>query len=647
MAGNSLKREWGLEAMRIEEKMLEKLHFPDDLRRLAPKELNILAGEIREFLIETISQTGGHLAPNLGVVELTLALHKVFKSPYDKIIWDVGHQSYIHKMLTGRLKSFSSLRKLGGISGFPKPEESPHDAFIAGHSSTSISAALGLAKARDLTNEKYKVVAVIGDGSMSGGMAFEALNHTGHLKTDLIVILNDNEMSIDRNVGALSNYLSRLRMNPTIYRLKEEMEQLIQKIPRVGETTARYLEKLKDSLKYLVIPGVLFEELGFSYFGPVDGHNIRKMIQIFQDASDHRGPVLIHVITKKGKGYEPAEKDPTRFHGTPGFDIKTGETKRQSGVLTYTQVFGETLVEMAAEDERIVAITAAMPEGTGLMNFAGRFPRRFIDVGIAEQHAVTMAAGLAKSGRRPVVAVYSTFLQRAYDQILHDVCLQNLPVVFALDRAGVVGEDGPTHHGVFDFAFLRSIPNMTIMAPKDENELRQMLWTAFQINGPVAIRYPRGQGSGIKAVSLREPFRMGQAEVMRSGERAVIIAIGAMVPVAKRAVDYLARSGISCALINARFVKPLDEETIIYWAKKVPHLITIEDHVISGGFGSAVSELLHDAGVYKVKLTRLAFPDKFVEFGAVQELYDLYGLNERGICQAVTSRPFPAQEKKS
>lgn len=585
------------------------------------------------------------MASNLGVVELTLALHRVFESPRDKIIWDVGHQSYVHKLLTGRLERFPTLRQLGGLSGFTRPDESPHDIFAAGHSSTSISAAVGLAKARDLSGENYKVIAVIGDGSMTAGMAFEALNHAGHLKTDLIVVLNDNEMSIARNVGALSAYLSTLRMNPTVHRLKEEIEYLVQRIPKVGELTARYLERLKDSLKYLVIPGILFEELGFFYFGPVDGHNIHQLTQTFRDVSGHGGPVLIHVLTKKGKGYPPAENNAAKYHGIPGFEIATGDLPKSSGKPTYSQVFGESLVELAKEDPRIVAITAAMPEGTGLVDFARRFPERFFDVGIAEQHAVTMAAGLARGGKKPVVAIYSSFLQRAYDQILHDVCLQELPVVFALDRAGVVGEDGPTHHGVFDFAYLRHIPGLVIMAPANEDELRQMMELALKLEKPVAIRYPRGHVQG--EIKDREPVVYGKAEVRRGGERAAIFAVGPLVETAEKAARRLAQSGIGCAVINARFVKPLDRATIIYWARRVPHLVTVEDHVLAGGFGSAVLELLAEEGIKKTQVTRIGYPDCFVEAGTIQELHDMYGLNEEGIYRAVTGRPFPLADTES
>lgn len=619
--------------------MLADLKLPEDLKKLTFPQLEALAQEIRTLLINTVARQGGHLAPNLGVVELTLALHRVFNSPYDKIIWDVGHQSYVHKILTGRLDKFGKLRERGGLSGFPKPQESPHDIFATGHSSTSISVGLGLAKARDLLGEQYKVIAVIGDGSLTGGLAFEALNNAGHLKTNLIVVLNDNEMSIARNVGALSTYLSRARINPTLYRIKADLEQFIQRIPKVGEATFRYLDKIKGSLKYLVLPGVLFEELGFTYVGPVDGHNLRHLTQTLTEAAKHQGPILIHVLTKKGHGYPPAEANPSKYHGVPGFDVKTGALTVPSGPPTYTQVFGETLAELAARDERIVAITAAMPEGTGLKGFAEAYPDRFFDVGIAEAHAVTMAGGLARAGLKPVVAIYSTFLQRAFDQIIHDVCLQELPVVFAIDRAGVVGEDGPTHHGVFDLAYLRMIPGLTIMAPKDENELRQMLCLAMKMEKPVAIRYPRGQGTGRKLTAV-DSFKVGEAEVVRPGEQAAILALGPMVQTAVEAADLLSTVGVSCAVINARFVKPLDRKTILYWARRVPHLITLEDHVLTGGFGSAVLELLADAGFRKVQISRLGYPDQFIETGTIPELHALYGLTPEGIFRTVTGRPL-------
>lgn len=602
-------------------------------------ELEALAAEIRALLIETVARQGGHLASNLGVVELTLALHRVFNSPEDKIIWDVGHQSYVHKIVTGRWKDFHTLRQRGGISGFPKPEESPHDVFATGHSSTSISVGLGLAKARDLRSEDYKVVAVIGDGSLTGGLAFEALNNAGHLKTNLIVVLNDNEMSIAPNVGALSTYLSQARLNPTLYKFRADLEQFIQKIPKVGEVTFRYWDKLKDILKYLVIPGILFEELGFTYIGPVDGHNLRQLTQTLADAARRQGPVLIHVRTKKGKGYPPAEENPVRFHGVPGFEVSTGRVPSPNGPPTYTEVFGATLMEAAAQDDRIVAITAAMKEGTGLQDFAQTYPARFFDVGIAEGHAVTMAGGLARAGMKPVVAIYSSFLQRAFDQILHDVCLQNLPVVFAIDRAGVVGEDGPTHHGVFDLAYLRMMPGITIMVPKDEHELRQMLLWALKLDKPVAIRYPRGQGNG-GSLSTVQVFNPGEAEVLRTGEHAAILALGPMVKKAEEAAELLKTVGIHCTVINARFVKPLDRRTIIHWARRVPHLITVEDHVLTGGFGSAVLELLAEAGIHNVHISRLGYPDQFIETASIPELHELYGLTAEGIFQLVAGRPL-------
>lgn len=620
--------------------MLDKLKLPDDLKKLSDQQLTDLAEEIRELLINTVAQNGGHLAPNLGVVELTLALHKVFTSPEDKIIWDVGHQSYVHKIVTGRLTEFATIRQFGGISGFPKPEESPHDIFATGHSSTSISVGLGLAKARDLMGKKNKVVSVIGDGSLTGGMAFEALNNAGHLQTNLLVVLNDNEMSIAPNVGALSNYLSRIRVNRTVYKLKTELQQLIQKIPKVGETTFRYLDKIKDSLKYLVIPGVLFEELGFTYFGPVDGHNLRQLTEALVDASQHQGPILLHVLTKKGKGYQPAEENPTKFHGVSRFNVHTGELPLKPGPPTYTEVFGETLMEIAAQDGRIVAITAAMTEGAGLHEFSQRFPNRFFDVGIAEGHAVTMAGGLARAGMKPVVAIYSTFFQRAFDQILHDLCLQSLPVILALDRAGVVGEDGPTHHGIFDLSYLRMIPEMTIMVPKDENELRQMLLLAVKMEKPVAIRYPRGQGRGVN-LATNPTFNIGEAEIITEGDKVAILTIGPLVESAKQAADLLLQVGIHCTVLNCRFAKPLPRETILYWARRVNHLITVEDNVLTGGFGSAVLELLAEAGIRKLQVSRLGYPDHFIEAGTIEELHALYGLDAEGIYRAVTGRLHP------
>lgn len=491
--------------------ILETIDKPQDLKRLSMEELKVLAGEIRQLLICSVSKTGGHLAPSLGVVELTLALHKTFNSPIDKIVWDVGHQAYVHKILTGRRDSFHTLRQFGGISGFPKPSESEHDSFGTGHSSTSISAVLGMALARDIEGKKNNVLAVIGDGSLTGGQAYEALNHAGHTGTNMIVILNDNEMSIAKNVGAMSEYLSKMRTEPSYKKVKKDIEFLLRKIPAIGEHVVKTVERLKDSVRYLLVPGMLFEELGFNYVGPIDGHNLEILTEVLEKAKDMQGPILIHVLTCKGKGYEPAECNPGKFHGVGPYCVESGEVIKNGNIPTYTGVFGDALVELAAKDPRIVAITAAMPEGTGLKKFGTQFPNRFFDVGIAEQNAVTVAAGMAISGMKPIVALYSTFAQRAYDQILHDVCLQKLPVIFALDRAGIVGEDGPTHHGVFDYSYLRHIPNMVIMAPKDENELRHMLYTAIQMNSPVVIRYPRGSGLGIPTNDPFQQLRIGIA----------------------------------------------------------------------------------------------------------------------------------------
>lgn len=614
--------------------ILKTIYSPQDLQKLDFRELQRLAQEIRETLINTVSVTGGHLAPNLGVVELTIALHLVFNSSVDRIIWDVGHQSYVHKLLTGRQAQFPTLRQYGGLSGFPKREESVHDAFDTGHSSTSISAALGMVLARDLRGDKYSVVGVIGDGSMTGGMAFEALNHAGHLQKDLIVVLNDNEMSIAPNVGALSRYLSSLRTDPKYYRSKDEIAELLQKIPH-GPKLLKVVDRLKDSLKYLVVPGMLFEELGFTYLGPVAGHDLKAVTTVLKQAKNLGGPVLVHVLTKKGKGYEPAEKNPDLFHGVGPFEVATGAIKKSAGPKSYTQVFSETMINLAQKDEKIIGITAAMPGGTGLSKFAQEFPKRYFDVGIAEQHAVTMAAGMATGGYRPVVTIYSTFLQRAYDQVLHDVCLQNLPVTFALDRAGLVGDDGPTHHGVFDIAYLRNIPNMVIMAPKDENELQHMLYTAINHNAPTAIRYPRGAGEGVTMDEKLQTLPVGRAEVLREGSDVVLLAIGNMVPKALKAAENLSAQGISAVVINARFVKPLDEKLILHYAGKVGHLVTIEEHVLMGGFGSAVLELLEKAGLSEVKVKRIGIPDCFVEHGKQKILRANYGLTAEGIVETV------------
>jgi len=616
--------------------IIDSIEVPGDLKKLNLTELNSLAAEIRDLLISSISQCGGHLAPNLGVVELTIALHYIFDTTKDRIVWDVGHQSYVHKILTGRKEDMMTLRQYGGLSGFPKSEESIHDAFNTGHSSTSISAALGMAAARDLTEQDYSCIAVIGDGALTGGMAFEALNHAGQENRDLIVILNDNEMSISKNVGAMSAYLNRLRTDPSYSRTKEEIETHLMRIPGIGPNIARAAGKFKDTVKYLMVPGILFEELGFTYIGPVNGHNLEEMIPVFKNAGKMKGPILVHVITEKGRGYEPARRDPGTFHGVGPFDINTGKTVKKS-IKTYTEIFGEYIMDRAKVDPAMVAITAAMTGGTGLSEFAKLYPKRFFDVGICEQHAVTLAAGMAKAGLRPVVAIYSTFLQRAYDQIIHDVALQNLPVIFAIDRAGLVGDDGPTHHGVFDLAYLRSIPNMTIMTPSNENELVDMLHTAFTINGPTAIRYPRGVGEGVKISPERQVLTPGESRVLKNGRSLAIMAVGRGVTLACEAASIMEKKGIETLLIDARFVKPLDTARIQSLGEKHQRLVTIEDNVISGGFGSAVLEVLADKG-YKTDVLRIGIPDEFVEHGKVDLLLNYLNMDAVSIVETIISR---------
>jgi len=600
-----------------EYQLLNSIYSPKDLKHLSIDELKQLAQEIRRFLLENISKTGGHLASNLGVVELTVALHYVFNSPFDKIIWDVGHQSYVHKILTGRRELFGSLRQFGGLSGFPKRGESVHDIFDTGHSSTSISAALGIVRARDLKNEKYSVIAVIGDGALTGGMAFEALNDAGHSRTSLIVVLNDNQMSISQNVGALASYLSKLRSNPGYTRAKKEIDSLVRKIPWIGRFSADMIEKLKNSFKYLVISGMLFEQMGFTYIGPIDGHNLSALIDVMNRATMLEGPILIHVITQKGKGYTFAEQNPELFHGVPPFDIETGETKGKEGI-TFSHAFGRHLVEMAEKDPRIVAITAAMPEGTGLMEFKNRFPNRFFDVGIAEGHAVTMAAGLAVNGLRPYVAIYSTFLQRAYDQILHDVCLQSLPVVLAVDRAGIVGEDGETHHGVFDISYLRHIPNITLMAPKDIEELKSMLDYSLKIAAPVAIRYPKGN-CGLYDRFTTRPMRSLEWETIAEGSDCCIFSFRRMLNIALDVAHILKKESISVRVVNARVIKPLDEQLLIEISSCITKWITLEDSMIQGGFGSSINEFV-SAYRLPVSVINLGISDSFVPHGSVDRI---------------------------
>jgi 1-deoxy-D-xylulose-5-phosphate synthase len=614
---------------------LSQIDSPADLKKLTVPDLEQLAREIREVLVGTVARHGGHLAPNLGVVELTLALHYVFSAPHDRIVWDVGHQCYTHKLITGRKARFDTIRQFQGLSGFPKREESKYDAFGTGHSSTSISAALGIGVAKCLKGCGNRAIAVIGDGSMTGGMAFEAMNHAGDLDKDLIVVLNDNEMSISPNVGALSSFLSRKLSTRTVMNLKRHMENVLNSIPGVGPNLLQILKRSEESLKAFFTPGMLFEALKFHYIGPIKGHRIDKLIETFETANQLGGPVLVHVWTQKGKGYEPAERDPTRFHGLGAFDIATGKSCGSAGCPpSYTEVFGKTITQLAEQDPRIVAITAAMPQGTGLELFAGRYPDRFFDVGIAEQHAVTFAAGLATEGFKPVVAVYSTFLQRAYDQVIHDVCLQKLPVVFAMDRGGLVGEDGPTHHGAFDLSFLRHIPNMILMAPKDENELQHMLKTALDHPGPVALRYPRGNGVGLPPVDECQNLEIGKAEVLREGDDILLIGIGSTVYPALEAAELLQRQGIEATVVNARFVKPLDRELFLRLAKKIGRVITIEENALQGGFGSAVLEMFQEESFYPGSFKRLGLPDEFIIHGSQATLRDMLGIDAQGIQRA-------------
>ena len=614
--------------------LLDTINSPADVKKLDIEQLKQLAQEIRQLLINVISHTGGHLAPNLGVVELTLALHKVFSTPRDKLVFDVGHQSYIHKIITGRREQFPTLRQYGGLSGFPKRSESEHDAFGTGHSSTSISAALGMACARDLQGEDYNVVAIIGDGSMTGGMAFEALNNAGTLHKKMVVVLNDNEMSISKNVGAMSEYLYQLRTGETYNKIKNDIEDWL-KNKEFGTDVLKAIRRLKGSVKYLMVPTSIFEELGFTYLGPVDGHDLHSLLEVLQAAKKIDGPVMVHVLTKKGKGYKPAEDKPNKFHGTGPFDIATGKKITKPGApATYTEVFGKTLTELADTDKKIVGITAAMPDGTGLNIFAQAHKDRFFDVGIAEQHAVTAAAGMAAAGMKPVTAIYSTFMQRAYDSVLHDICMQKLHVTMCLDRAGLVGDDGYTHHGVFDYAYLRSIPNMTIMAPKDENELRHMLKTALAFDGPVSVRYPRGSGVGVATSEAMHALPIGKAEVLREGADVCLWAIGSMVQPALEAAQLLQAQGIAAGVVNMRFAKPLDEELLLEHAQRYHKIVTLEEGVLAGGVGSAVLEALDDHELLgKCDVLRLGIPDEFVMHGDKKLLLRDLGLDVPAIVQ--------------
>ncbi len=617
--------------------LLDHIDSPAELKSLSCTELTALAAEIRERLIEVCSVNGGHVGANLGVVELTLALHYCFDSPTDRIVWDVSHQAYVHKLLTGRRDAFETLRQAGGISGFTRRDESPHDPFGAGHAGTSVSAVLGLAAARDLKGEHHKTIAVIGDGAMTAGLAFEAMNHGGGLAKDLIVVLNDNEFSIAPNVGALSAYLSRHLAGDTYLALRGFVERLLNRLPGVGEPMLRAAKGVEDGLKQAILPGMLFEELGFAYIGPIKGHDIKSLIEAFQRAAKLKRPVLVHCATQKGKGYHFAEKDPAKWHGLGPYHIDTGKP-RSNGTgatppLTYMRVFGDTLVELAEKDKRIVAITAAMVSGTGLTEFARRFPDRFFDVGIAEQHAATFAAGLAADGLRPVAAIYSTFLQRAYDQLIHDVALQRLPVTFALDRAGLVGKDGPTHHGVFDLAFLRPIPNFVVMAPKDEQELRHMVATCLALDTPAALRYPRGAGLGVPLDGAPHPLEIGRAETLRDGADVCLLALGTMVAPALAAARLLALDGIDAAVVNLRFAKPLDTDAILAAGAATGRLVTVEEGQLAGGVGSAIAEVLADAQRTDVALLRLGLPDRFISHGPREALLAEVGLDAESIAR--------------
>jgi 1-deoxy-D-xylulose-5-phosphate synthase len=626
--------------------LLANIRGPEDLKRLTPEQLAQVAQEIRACVVETVARNGGHLGANLGAVELTLALHTVFDSPRDRIVWDVGHQAYGHKLVTGRFAAFPTIRQPGGLSGFLKRRESVHDHWEAGHGGTSLSAALGMARARDLQGGDYHVVAVIGDGSLTAGMAFEALNNIGQSGTRLIVLLNDNGMSIGRNVGALPAYFARLRTQPAYLRLRDDLHYLLERIPRIGPRMAATVSRVKDSLKYLVLPGMLFEELGFTYLGPVDGHNLAAVQQVLREARQVRGPVICHVVTVKGKGYRFTEDKPEASHAWSGpFDPKTGQVFKKPGPPTYTAVFSKTLIRLAEQDPTVVAITAAMAEGTGLAAFGERFPERCFDVGMAEQHAVTFAAGLAASGMKPVAAIYATFLQRAYDQIVHDVCHQNLHVVFALDRGGLVGADGATHQGVFDFAYLRHVPNMVVMAPKDENELQHMLRTALDHDGPVALRYPRGEGTGVALDPEPVALPVGRAEVVREGGDVAILSIGTMLPRALEAARLLEAKGVSATVVNARFVKPLDAALIIELAERIGRIVTVEEHAAAAGFGSAVLECLAAAGLSGVAVRVLGIPDQFVDHGNPARQLDEFGLSPAAIAEAALALQQPRRRR--
>lgn len=614
-------------------KILDNYCDFNDIKKMNLEELDVFAQEIREFLIDKVSKTGGHLASNLGVVELTLSLYNVFNFDKDKLVWDVGHQSYVHKILTGRKEKFDTLKSFGGLSGFPKREESKYDMFETGHSSTSISAGLGMARARDLMQGNYDVISVIGDGALTGGMALEALNDLGYSKTKMIIILNDNQMSISKNVGGISSYLSKIRVDPTYNKIKKDIHTTLRKIPNLGRGVVTSIQKLKDGIKQIVVPGMFFEDMGIKYFGPIDGHNIKELSKVMAMAKKINGPVLIHVITKKGKGYEFAEKNPKKFHGIGPFDCSSGEVN-SSSCITYSKAFSEQMVELGEKHNNLIAITAAMPDGTGLKDFSNKFKNRFFDVGIAEQHAVTLAAGMASQGLKPVFAVYSTFLQRAYDQVVHDVCLQKLPVIFAVDRAGIVGKDGETHQGVFDLSYLSHIPNMTIMSPKCTEELKVMLSWAVKQDFPIAIRYPRGGDNSKITLSPFKDLKKGKWEIVYGSGKIVLIATGKMVQTAILVKERLEKMGIEATVVNACFIKPIDREMLDSYANSTNLFVTIEDNVIYGGLGTMVLEYLNSIN-YKNGIINFGFKDEFIPHGNVEILYKLYGLDVESIVQKI------------
>lgn len=620
-------------------KLLDSIRHPNDIKDVPPQQYEQLACEIREFLLGSISQTGGHLASNLGVVELTMALHLCLDLPEDKIIWDVGHQSYVHKILTGRKDEFAGLRTYGGISGFPKTRESECDAFDTGHSSTSISAALGYARGRDLLGEDYTVAAVIGDGALTGGMAYEALNNAARMDTNFIIILNDNKMSISENVGGVSKYLNDIRINESYIDFKEDVEAALRRIPKIGMSVAKGVKRSKDSIKQLLMPGGFFEDLGIDYMGPVDGHDIGQLIRVISAAKRKRQAVLVHVITKKGKGYEPAEEDPSAYHGVDKFDVVTGQPLKQGGALSYTQVFSKTMLRMAAEDEKIVGVCAAMPYGTGLHKFSKQYPKRFFDVGIAEEHAVTFAAGLAAAGMKPYVAIYSSFLQRSYDQMIHDVCLPQHPVVFCIDRAGIVGADGETHQGILDLSFLSSIPGMNVFAPKNKYELFDVLKFSRSFNAPLAIRYPRGEAyGGLK--NFRAPIEYGKSEVLYKGSQVALLAVGSMVQVADEVREKLLTKGISPTVVNVRFVKPIDEELLKGLAGSHRLIVTLEENILRGGFGEGVSACLNRfienaPESLWARIVTIGIPNVYVEHGNVDVLKESMGLDSASVAEKI------------